>query len=111
MIATPGTLNHFWTHATLELHFVVTGLISHRSHVIELGSNFLSPRFSGTISVGSPNPGQGVVETACSNWQEMFGCRLWHRFSQFLHLPRQKYEYNPSCYRAIVTGINILICS
>jgi hypothetical protein len=64
MIAMPGTPNHFWTHATLELHFVVTGL----SHIIELGTNFLFPFFSATISVGSPSPEQGVMETACPNW-------------------------------------------
>jgi hypothetical protein len=41
----------------------------HRSHVIESGSNLLCSRFSATISVGPPNPGQGVLETAYSNWQ------------------------------------------
>jgi hypothetical protein len=60
MIVTPGTLNHFWTHPTLELHFVVTRFILHRSHVIELGSNFfLSAPFFRHCLCGHPWYGAG----------------------------------------------------
>jgi hypothetical protein len=43
MIVTTGTQNHFWTHSTLELHFVVTWLILHRSLVIGKGEQFFYP--------------------------------------------------------------------
>jgi hypothetical protein len=35
MIVTPGSLNHFWNHPALELHFVVTGLIL--NHSLDIG--------------------------------------------------------------------------
>jgi hypothetical protein len=90
MIVSTGTLNHFWTHPTPELHFVVTELILHHSLVTGRGEQlFVSARLSATIPVVSPSPGQGVMEPHVGT-----GCRLRYRIFQFFHLPRLKYEYD-----------------